>query len=512
LILFLICFFWLAERARNLIREFHLSPPGKGRGVSCDADGAFIGAIPVLNRLRKDGKDAWRPRDCGQLSEKISRHYGLPIDMSSKIGGLRAIANALNESDVPRAQIAAVLLGIPDPPQRSKQARPREQVIKLIRDLAWSGMLKWDADEHPRWPAGSADSKGGKFAPKGEGDDTASLALQSGAADRAGSYDSERDTTDRNTRAQLADVGMSDAADDPMAEAARRAVAAARLDAVHHDFEPDDVRNIVLAANEGEDDRDPRFGIGGNHPPPEELIPQSLQQSPAGPVVQFLDNLLDISGPGDEANLEVARLQMRALLHSIHEIDPTYTFDSIEPAGGLAGMSWQGRLNIINGLRADLAAAIYRVRGDIGPLQNMTLDFMQRTTNAAYDEAVELYNAGKLKVRLSPQEAIGNYMDGTVRLELRGFFNSLRIPMGPGSAIRVNSRAYDSSGSPPSYRLPDVRVGNFAFDTSLRLKSSSDPQIRGFFNADFAPVAVVIVRPNQLGSDSSYIIWRPNGD
>jgi hypothetical protein len=175
-------------------------------------------------------------------------------------------------------------------------------------------------------------------------------------------------------------------------------------------------------------------------------------------------------------------------------------------------MSWQRRANVINGLRADLAAAIYRVRGDIRPLQEVTLGLMQRTTNAAYDEAVELYNAGKLKVRLSPREAIGNYIDARVRDDLRDFFNGLRLPMGPGSAIRVNSRAYDSSDTPRSYRLPDVRVGNLAFDTSLRAKPSSDSQIKGFVNADFAPIGVVIVRPNPSGSDSSYIIWRTDGD
>lgn len=128
-----------------MTREFHLSPPGKG-GVSCDTDGAFVGAIPMLNRLRKNGKDEWNLRDCEQLSEQIGAHYGLPIDMSSKIGGLRAIANALNEGDVVRAQIGTVLLGIPDPPSLSKGVCSRDQMIKLIRDLHWSGMIKWDPD------------------------------------------------------------------------------------------------------------------------------------------------------------------------------------------------------------------------------------------------------------------------------------------------------------------------------------------------------------------------------
>jgi len=56
-----------------------------------------------------------------------------------------------------------------------------------------------------------------------------------------------------------------------------------------------------------------------------------------------------------------------------------------------------------------------------------------------------------------------------------------------------------------------MRVGNLAFDTSLTAKQSSDSQIKGFFNADFRPEGVVIVRPNQLGNNSSYIIWRPKG-
>ena len=175
-------------------------------------------------------------------------------------------------------------------------------------------------------------------------------------------------------------------------------------------------------------------------------------------------------------------------------------------------MSWQARANVIRGMQADLAAAIYRVRGDIKPLQEVTLEFMQRATNDAYDEGLELYKAGELNVRLSPQEAIGNYIDRVVRMRLRYFFDSVRISMGPGSAIRVNKRAYDKSDSLPSYRLPDARVGNLAFDVSLEAKKPSKDQIRGFFNADFKPVGVVIVRPNQLGSNSSYIIWRTDGE
>jgi hypothetical protein len=163
----------IRELALPLIREFRLSPPSKRQGVSCDENGAFIGTIPLLERTRANGKDRWLPIDGGELSEQISSHLGLPIDMSRKIGGLRTIASALNSGDVARAQIATVLLGIPDPPRLSKTVNARDEMIKFISDLHWSGMIKadWDPDEHPRWPAGAPDSQGGQFAPKSDSDE-----------------------------------------------------------------------------------------------------------------------------------------------------------------------------------------------------------------------------------------------------------------------------------------------------------------------------------------------------
>lgn len=214
-----------------MLREFRLSPSGKS-GVSCDADGAFVGAIPVLDRLQKDGKDEWQPRDCNELSDEMGESYGLPIDMSSKAGGLKAIANALNDGDVARAQIATVLLGIPDLLPLSKRAHSREQMLKLIRDLHWSGMIKWDPDKHPRWPARSADSAGGEFAPEGEdGGVGASLTSQSNAASQTRPHDNEPRAAGRSARIQLADAGMSDAVDDPIAGAASRSVTGRRQNA-----------------------------------------------------------------------------------------------------------------------------------------------------------------------------------------------------------------------------------------------------------------------------------------
>ncbi len=154
-----------------MIREFRLSPAGRGCGVSCDANGAFVGAVPLLKRSRLHGNDHWEARNCQQLSKQLSSEFGLPIDLSSKMAGLDAVARALSDGDIARAQIATVLLAMPEPPALSKSARPRSEAVKLIRDLYWSDLLKWDPDEHPRWAAGAADSQGGQFAPKSDSED-----------------------------------------------------------------------------------------------------------------------------------------------------------------------------------------------------------------------------------------------------------------------------------------------------------------------------------------------------
>jgi hypothetical protein len=208
-----------------LIHQFRLSFCAHA-GVFCDAGGAFVGAIPMLARTRSNGKEEWRPRDCDDLSQEMSAQYGLPLDFSSKRGGLAVIAKALNAGDLIRAQVATVLLGIPDPPSLSKGAPSRQEMIELASDLRSSGLLKadWDPDEHPRWPAGNADGKGGECAPKGEGGEIgASSIAQANATAGAVSNNPQPDA-----RIQLADAGVSDASDDPVAQAAARAAEAQR--------------------------------------------------------------------------------------------------------------------------------------------------------------------------------------------------------------------------------------------------------------------------------------------
>jgi hypothetical protein len=477
---------------------FKLDQSRSGRGLRCDSSGLSWQREPLL-RKNRDGKFEARP--AAELRRTFSRVLADEAKRQSRVRSVALVANALNKGDMARAMMTAVLMRLPDPDDLPGTSNTDRRLRKANFNP------DEPRDERGQWTTGGGGGAG------------TSLGAQTRPAP------SWRTPAHRDPRIQLADDAMSDAVNNPVALASARAAAAVGpTDTVddsnshglsgdrfaYHEpgtFDRDETPKLILAAAEGEDARDPRFGIGGNYPP-EPLIPERLQLSPAGPPIEFLDNFLGVSEPGNSANLEVAKLMQRALLHEIHEVDPNYVYESIDPPGGLAGMSWQQRRDAIDGLRADLAAAIYRVRGDIRPLQEITFDFLQKATNLAYEEGVELYNAGRLNVRLSRNEAIGNYMDNVVRSRLRDFFDSLRIPTDRKSVIRVNRRAYDSSSADVSYRLPDARVGNLAFEVSLRAKQASDAQIKGFFNADFKPIGVVIVRPNQLGNRSSYIVWR----
>lgn len=112
-------------------------------------------------------------------------------------------------------------------------------------------------------------------------------------------------------------------------------------------------------------------------------------------------------------------------------------------------------------------------------------------------------------MRLSAQKAVGNFVDRTVRDNLRQAFNGLGISTSPGKPVRVIGREYATTGTDRTYRIPDARVGDVAFDWTLRRKTAATPQVRGFFNSDFKPSNVVIVRPTQLGNNGTYIITRP---
>ena len=144
-----------------LFRQFHLSSDD-GCGVRCDDGGAFVGPVALL----KYAGGKWKPREGAELSRALSAIYGLPIDVSAKLGGIAAIAQALNDGDITRAQLTTLFAHFPDPPQLTKRAPSRDEIIELALSLDWAGLMKIDS---VHYPSGAPDDEGGEFAPKDEG-------------------------------------------------------------------------------------------------------------------------------------------------------------------------------------------------------------------------------------------------------------------------------------------------------------------------------------------------------
>jgi len=127
--------------------EYRLSSI-RDRGIGCDATGAFIEGIPLLKRSDNESRGAWVPRPTAELNHVLSALYGVPIDISTKMGGLSTIAQALNQDNIVIAQIATLHLRLPLPPTIGKAAQSPGQIALLT----FAGLLKadWDPAKHPR--------------------------------------------------------------------------------------------------------------------------------------------------------------------------------------------------------------------------------------------------------------------------------------------------------------------------------------------------------------------------
>ena len=248
-------------------------------------------------------------------------------------------------------------------------------------------------------------------------------------------------------------------------------------------------------------------GSGGRRPTDPMLLDQlfpGLAKSPAGSIIRLADGIFDLTTAASEVTREIHRAEVRKLIAQIQAIDPDYHFESFAEPHTI-----EGRANEIKGLRFRRGLAFYRERQEFRPLQVEIVKIMQDRADSAYDEAVKLYEEGRLTARLSREEAIGNYIDAAVRADLRSVFNVNRVDISRGQPVRVVGREYDTSGTDRTYRIPDARVGNIAFDVTLTEKTRGTAQVRGFFNADFRPAAVIIIRPRQLGGTHTYAITRP---
>lgn len=224
----------------------------------------------------------------------------------------------------------------------------------------------------------------------------------------------------------------------------------------------------------------------------------------AGAIINAADDFFEVTGPARELTAELAKNRANQLISQITRIDPNYRLDTLGFPQTLEGMA-----NQLNGLQRDRAAAFYRMRGEMRPLQVETLRYLQSSVDKAYEDGVRMLREGKLNVRLSPNEALGNYVDQAARRDLRTLYKWMGISIERGEPVQVNRRHYNTREVDPSYRIPDARIGKVAFDMTLTRKTLASQQIRGFFNTDAEPEMAIIVRPRQLGPDHTYSIKGP---
>jgi hypothetical protein len=184
-----------------------------------------------------------------------------------------------------------------------------------------------------------------------------------------------------------------------------------------------------------------------------------LQNAPGGAIIAVADSAFDFTGPANEMTMQVLQDQSTALSTRIKALDPDWHYDEIGPtdASGTPITTLQGLTAKVDDLRFQHAAIVARLTGNYGPLQVETLRFVQQRVDSAYEEAQAQLKAGRLNVRLSSNEAIGNYVDREVRRDLRDRYARLNIDAAGKGSVRVNRREDDSSGNDLTYRRPDLR-------------------------------------------------------
>jgi len=270
-------------------------------------------------------------------------------------------------------------------------------------------------------------------------------------------------------------------------------------------YRPDEGKPRLILTGAPEE---PPRGIGDNGRPEDPTLIEhafpGLSNAPAGAILAVADPIFDLTGPGRAATYQWALKTSQSLFQQIKAIDPGYHNDSFGFPSTL-----DGQLREIRDLRWDRAAAIYRVKGDPGPLQVEVLRFLQERTDAEYDNALAAAKAGTLPRAKTIRMAVGNYVDVAVKQDLQEQFNIRAISTGRDQPVRINGREYDSSTDDMIYSVPDARVGDVAFDITLYRKTPGSRQISRFFNSDFKPRIVVIVRPQQIGPNYTYAIARP---
>jgi hypothetical protein len=135
------------------MRAFSLSPTRNADGVSFDAQGVFVGGVPLLRSVHVGTEHSTLTvRQIRELNDELTTRYRLPIDASSKLGALALIAEAFRRGDLAMAAIATVQMQFPNPPCLAKGAESADELERRAFELHRSHLLKsnWDPTKHPR--------------------------------------------------------------------------------------------------------------------------------------------------------------------------------------------------------------------------------------------------------------------------------------------------------------------------------------------------------------------------
>jgi len=129
---------------------FSLAAEQMSGRVSCNAQGIFVGDVPLLERFDQAGH--WSVRPISILDDELTRCYRLPVDIARKKAALALVTAALNRGDLAMAAIATAQMQFPNPPPCSKAFETYDEITRRAAELWRSGLLKadWDPAKHPR--------------------------------------------------------------------------------------------------------------------------------------------------------------------------------------------------------------------------------------------------------------------------------------------------------------------------------------------------------------------------
>jgi hypothetical protein len=134
---------------------FKLDQNAKGRGLRCDRDGLFFAGKALLER---DAEDQFRPIPALKIRKVLSNAYRADGNWESRIRSVDVVAKALNNGDVARAMMAAVLMRLPEPDGAI-------HITNIDSLLAKDGFNSDEPrDERGRWTS-AGDSDDGKLIP-----------------------------------------------------------------------------------------------------------------------------------------------------------------------------------------------------------------------------------------------------------------------------------------------------------------------------------------------------------